>query len=281
MTKQPNKSDSLPKKFIQKLDTLKQSVSLSCNETQAMRERLVAYADMHVVPPRTNIASAFVFSYKSFYSRAFVAGLLIFILIITAATSVTYAAGNVLPGQPLYPIKVNVAEPIEGAVIAATGNTSELATWQNTLAERRIAEATTLASENMLATSTQAYLESQAEIHIARSEAYGAKLAAAGDVNEADAIRTDLEARLATHAKLLARIAPRLVAAGDATSTSQVATLLNDIRQTQGAISSGQDGEVSSVSSSSPVTASSTASTSPSSIRILKHRHNAISSELP
>jgi hypothetical protein len=231
-----NNTNNLPEKFTQNLSTLKQSLRLSPDESRMMRESLSAYADVHSASSVRSKPSPYISSFSFFYSRSFVASLLIFILILGTGTSVTYAAGNALPGQTLYPVKVDVAEPIEGAVIAATSGTTGSATWQNTLAERRITEATTLAAENDLSTSTQAYLENQTEIHVAQSDDDSAKLAAAGDISDANEVRSDLQARLAAHAELLAIIEPRLAALGDASTTSQVALLLNNVTEAQAAI---------------------------------------------
>jgi hypothetical protein len=259
--------DNLPEDFIQKLGSVKQWLRLSTSEAQSMRERLVAYADMHATPATSVVSPyAFHFSFRFFYSRAFVASALIFILIIGTGTSVTYAAGNSLPGQALYPVKVHVAEPIEGVVIAATGGTSGTANWQNTLAERRLTEASTLAAENKLASSTQTYLENQVALHVDQSNNDSAKLAAAGDTQAASDVRTNLEARLAAHAELLALIAPRLAAAGDATTTSQVALLLSDVGHEQEAVLFDRDGEAvvaSSTASSSSETGTSATTTIP------------------
>lgn len=67
---------------------------------------------------------------------------------------VAYAAEGTLPGDALYPVKVNVIEPAEGLLLA--GSPRAEAAWQLTLAERRVEEAATLASEGRLATSTEA-----------------------------------------------------------------------------------------------------------------------------
>ena len=259
-----NNSDNLPEKFIQKLSSLKHLLRLSTTEAHDMRERLIAYADMHAVgaPQARRVSSPYASTFNFFYSRAFVASLLIFILVLGTGTSVTYAAGNSLPGQPLYSVKVNVAEPIQGAVIAATSGTAGSATWENTLAERRITEATTLAAENNLSTSTQSYLQNQVTADVAQSNDDSAQLAAAGNTSAAYSVRTDLAARFAAHAELLAIIAPRMAAAGDATTTSQVATLLSDVSQVQASVLFDRDGGEGSGATTTVSTISSSSSAS-------------------
>ncbi|MDR3548674.1 MAG: hypothetical protein P4M11_10500 [Candidatus Pacebacteria bacterium] len=252
MTKNSLPNPALPERFIQALRKAPEILRLDNDEAQVMRERLIAYADLHeasagAAKPRQHSGltlSPWRFTSAVFYSRAFVAGILILVLVVGTGAGITYAAGNSLPGQPLYPIKVNVAEPIEGAVIATTKGTAAAATWQNTLAERRLTEATTLAAQNKLATSTQVYLEDQAAQHVAQSENDSSKLAAAGNAQAAASVRTDLAARLAAHAQLLAIIAPRLAEAGYATSTSQVIALLDNVNQAQATVSLNRDREV-------------------------------------
>lgn len=262
-------NQNVPDTFVQKLKKVGQLLRLTNTESQAMRERLSAYADLHAVnagapaarrtPGTRSVRSPY---FVFFTSRAFVASALILILILGSGASVTYAAGNSLPGQTLYPIKVDVDEPVQGAVIAATEGTEGTAEWQNTLAERRITEAATLAAEGKLASSTEQYLQNQAELHVAQSEDDSAQLAAAGNTNAADDVRTDLAARLAAHAQLLTLIDTRLAADGNATTTTQIATLLNSVNQDQGKVLFGREsgeGEAGITSSSSSQTNSTSA----------------------
>jgi hypothetical protein len=119
-----------------------------------------------------------------------------------------------------------VTEPIKTALITEP---VAQAKWQNALVQRRIAEASTLASQNKLATSTQEYLAQAAATHIALSEKTADALEATGDVNNALAIRSDLEAQLSGQVDVLSLIAPRIAAAGDATTTTAVIALVSSL----------------------------------------------------
>jgi hypothetical protein len=225
--------------FIHKLNALKH-VRLSSVQKDAMRSTLISYADMHEVQSNAPELSGLKASpYTAFFfSRAFISAALIIVLIVSSGVGVTYAAGNSLPGQPLYAIKVNVAEPIQGALItSATGK----ADWQNELAERRLAEATTLAADNNLSSSTQAYLAAQAALHIQESENDSAQLADNGQGDSALAVRSDLEARLGAHARLLALLDAHLAASGDATTSDEVALLLQKVSQDQTTVSMSRE----------------------------------------
>ena len=220
-------------KIISQLQKLK-GISLSTTEAQTMRENLSAYADLHAVtgvvasrkPSRFYNFSYLKLSHIKFsYARAIMAGVLILVLV-GGSAGVTYAAEGSLPGQPLYAIKVSIAEPIQGALITSTAGKAQ---WQNDLAERRLAEAATLASQNNLATSTQVYLQNAVASHVALAQQDADTLAASGNETAALSVRADLEAKLSAHADILTLIAPRLAAAGDATTTDAVIALLQNI----------------------------------------------------
>ncbi len=200
-------------------------VTLSKTEAHDMRERLIAYADMHAVPASTahNVSP---FSYLAMHLRASIAVALV-LLILVGGTGVTYAAQDSLPGQPLYAIKVDVTEPIQTALITAPVAKAQ---WQNTLAARRLAEASTLAARGDLATSTQQYLADAVATHVQLSERASDTLAASGNNTAALAARSDLEAQLSAHADVLALMTARFDASGEASSTTPVLAFLQDLQ---------------------------------------------------
>jgi hypothetical protein len=260
----PKEEKSFIHDHLQKWTTLKQTVRLSSAQKQAMHSTLSEYANLHSVTSSAIQTGSFTrLSFTTIiFSRAFVAGVLILMLVVGSGVGVTYAAGNSLPGQPLYAVKVDVAEPIQGALItSATGK----ADWQNELAERRLSEATTLAAQNDLASSTQTYLAEQASLHIAQSQQDSSMLAESGNTDAALAVRSDLEARLSAHSQLLALLDARLSANGDATTTSEVAQLLESVSQARVAVSLSR--EASEAALASGETSQSTGTTSPIAIR--------------
>jgi hypothetical protein len=78
-------------------------------------------------------------------------------VLILALTSggVAFAAEGTLPGDVLYPIKVSVLEPAQSTLAVSA---EAKANWNRTLAERRLDEATTLAAQGRLSTTTEAIL---------------------------------------------------------------------------------------------------------------------------
>jgi hypothetical protein len=211
-----------PENFIEPLRHL----TLSKTEAHDMRERLIAYADMHnVVTPLAQPSVFFTYIRTMQFSRGVsVASLMVVFLV--GSVGVSYAAENTLPGEPLYAVKVSIAEPLHTALITSP---SEKAEWENELAGRRLAEASTLASQNKLASSTQTYLAQAVAEHVANSEASTASIEASGDAPKALAIKSDLEAQLSAHVDVLALMTPRLVAEGDGTTTSAVLALAENV----------------------------------------------------
>lgn len=218
-----NNPDKKTIDFIQQLSKLQ----LSDTEAQDMRERLIAYADLHSVPGkvRNPVPSPFYWRLGSVLAAV--------VILIGGGVGVTNAAGNALPGQPFYQIKVSVIEPVQGALITSTEGKAQ---WENQIAERRLSEASTLAVQNKLSSSTSDYLATQVAIASDRSQAEANKLAASGNADQALAVRSDLEARLSAHAALLAVIAPRLAEAGDASTTAEVALLYQKVNAVRNSV---------------------------------------------
>jgi hypothetical protein len=260
-------------KIVDFLDALRH-VTLSKTEAQDMRERLAAYSDMHnaiSAPIRSPFFSYFsqtrsVFSRASFSRPLIAIGMVLVILVGT--TGVSYAAENSLPGQPLYAVKVSVVEPIQGALITQPVAKAQ---WQAELANRRLNEASTLAAQNNLGTSTQEYLANAANEHIALAQADASQLSASGNVDEALSVQSDLEAKLSAHVDFLSLITPRLKATGDATSTiASVTALLHVVNTDRGAIDESR--KVTELALDAETAASSTpesASTTPAEAKVI------------
>ena len=227
-------SEALAETFVSKLGQIK----LSPTEAQEMRERLIAYSNLHSVPEAVHAlpVRSIYFSYLTSSSRFLTASALI-ILILVSGTGVSYAAENTLPGQPLYGVKVAIVEPIQGALITTTAGQ---ANWQNELTERRLTEASTLAAQNNLSSSTQEYLAEAVSTHVALAQEDAASLADTGNGDAALAVRSDLDASLSAHADLLASVAPRLKAAGDINTSNAVVALLTTVQANQAQVDSSR-----------------------------------------
>ena len=205
------------------LNTLRH-LTLTKTEAQDMRERLISYSSLHDSIQKT--APVSIFSYFSFsnvtLSRPLIAGGLIAVLLV-GSTGVSYAAEDALPGEPLYAVKVAVVEPIQTALITEPVAKAQ---WQSELASRRLTEASTLAAQKKLATSTQEYIAQSVEQHVALAQEGADQLSSAGDDTAALTVQSDLEAKLTAHADVLSALTPRLKASGDATTTVVAVTAL-------------------------------------------------------
>jgi len=185
-----------------------------------MRDTLAAYAALHEI--QTELPARAVsfppLSHFLFGNARFGMGVLAFVLILLLGSgSVAYAAEGSLPGSPLYPVKVSIIEPVQGALIpSAAGRAS----WHADLASRRLEEATTLAAANQLDPATQNYLQEKFNTEVDTSNTDADALAASGDRNAALDVRSDLEARITAHAEILAVIRNHF----EATASSTLAT---------------------------------------------------------
>ncbi|MDP2648939.1 MAG: DUF5667 domain-containing protein [Patescibacteria group bacterium] len=136
-----------------------------------------------------------------FFSPRPVALTLVLILFASSA-GVTSAAEGSLPGDLLYPIKINVNEPVRGALALSS---EARADWASKVAGTRIREVATLAAEGRLdATTTaaaRASFESHAELAI---QSIGQEASTSPDGSAEDAIM--LESQLGEYERLLAEV---------------------------------------------------------------------------
>lgn len=123
---------------------------------------------------------------------------LIIALLLAGGTS--YAAESALPGNALYPVKVEVNERIAGLL-----NVSDeaKAQWHARLAERRIAETKDLADENALDPETKDALTRKIVTHVDNAIEYTRALDAGGKRDVADRVRTSVDTSLRTYDDIL------------------------------------------------------------------------------
>lgn len=134
---------------------------------------------------------------------------LIIALLLAGGTS--YAAESALPGNALYPVKVEVNERLAGLL-----NVSDeaKAQWQARLAERRIAETKDLADKNALDSETKDALTRRLITHVDNAIEYTRALDAGGKQDVANRVRTSVDDSLRTYDAVLR------TQAGDANSES-------------------------------------------------------------
>lgn len=222
--------DTRTKEYIDKLGALK----LSETSRERMKEGLVSYARFH--PAENKVSSPHSFGHKqasllatltrlavrighdnrsiqrvpqgtSLISRfrnskfAPMNALVIITLLVSGGTS--YAAAGSVPGDLLYPVKVEVNENIKSAL--AVSDSAE-AMLQTRLAKERLAEAETLAARGELNAETSAAIAARLKNHYYKAIAHSDTAAAEGDLSSAATVRASLEGILSTYASVLTRL---------------------------------------------------------------------------
>ncbi|MFA5131777.1 MAG: DUF5667 domain-containing protein [Candidatus Paceibacterota bacterium] len=130
--------------------------------------------------------------------RTYVLGLVIGSLVLSGGVSVF--ADDILPGDILYPIKVNV---VEGAHLAISFTTPTKAATEATLATRRLEEAEKLAAEGRLDLETEEQANIAFDAHIRKFNEHIETLQAEGNPKEVVEVGTFLQTRLAVHDAIL------------------------------------------------------------------------------
>lgn len=139
------------------------------------------------------------YSWFTFAHRPLAAAL---VLVLVFGSGVSYAAESALPGDALYTVKTYINEP---ARVALATNAEAKANIQIELAERRIDEAATLASEGRLDADTQTELATAFESHASAASEHIEKTDET-DSPAAAELASRFETRLAAHDEVLAEV---------------------------------------------------------------------------
>ena len=114
------------------------------------------------------------------------------LILILSGGGVVFASTDSLPDSPLYPIKVKIVEPIEGAILVSKKSKAE---YQSNLAEKRLIEAEILASRGKLSKDNEEKINNLLAKH---TEELNNTISAAAksEIDDVDTIITDFRARL-------------------------------------------------------------------------------------
>lgn len=183
-------------KFEDTLTKMGDGISLTHDERAKMDRVIREYVAMKPLTTPQITTTSLSYSWFSIAYRP-IAAALAFVMIF--GSGVSYAAEGALPGDALYSVKTHIIEP---AKVALATNAEAKAEVQIELAERRIEEATVLASEGRLDEETENELTAAFEAHAA---AVAENMAEAD--KEDDSASTELasrfETRLAAHENIL------------------------------------------------------------------------------
>jgi hypothetical protein len=150
------------------------------------------------------------------------------------AGGTTYASESALPGQPLYTVKVRVAEPLELALANSAEEKGEL---HSKLAERRLEEAAKLAVNQSLDGATAVFLEQKFSQHVDGTLAAADAVQAEGKADASLTLRSDLEARLVAHADILDLVEDHLENEGATVARASTQSVLDTVKLRQEVVS--------------------------------------------
>lgn len=198
------------KETTEYLEKLK-NIMLAPDARETMQAHLSEYADFHKAPGGVRVGGTvrsiervpegtFITRLKAL-KLTYMTALILIVLMIGGGTS--YAAQGSVPGDVLYPIKVEVNENIESAFAFSHSQEAQL---QADLLAERLKEAETLHAKGELNATVSADLKSRIEEHFKEAVNENTKAEADGDVETAVAVRASLKATLATYAEIFARV---------------------------------------------------------------------------
>src|SRR3989338_427037 len=120
-----------------------------------------------------------------------------------AGGGISMAAEGALPGDLLYPVKVNINEEVRSTL---TFSEEAVANWEARRAERSLEEAQKLAAKGEVKEEIRIKLEERFEAHADRVEARIEEIQARGNINAAADIASNFETSLKAHERILAEI---------------------------------------------------------------------------
>ncbi len=143
----------------------------------------------------------FIKNYKFLYKPMM--ALAVLVVTVMAGGGVSLAAENALPGDVLYPVKVEVNEEFRSMLAFSQEAKAE---WKVQQTGRRLQEAEKLAVKGEFGSETAAKVDAKFEQHTQKLSEIASKLEAKGNVEAAAAIHSSLEAILEAHERILAAL---------------------------------------------------------------------------
>ncbi|MDX1608334.1 MAG: hypothetical protein R3251_03940 [Candidatus Spechtbacterales bacterium] len=196
------------KHFFKSLKKLKK-VSMTENEKLYRKEQLLQF--MQKNPVKDTAHARHQLSKRGYLFGALqlipqtkpMAALLIIALLFSFGGGTSLAANDALPGDALYPVKVNINERVEGIFAF---NEEAKAEFHLEKAELRLREAEELAEKNEANESNIIKVEYGLEKHIERLEKRADKFEEKGNKAKAEELRARLEAMLEVHTEFLSAL---------------------------------------------------------------------------
>ncbi len=189
--------------FFKQLNTEAQNIRMTHAERSLMKERLLA--EMHGLTPSPFATPS---PYFSFVMPAWPVGrprvmvpALVLVLIVVGGGA-AYAAEGALPGDLLYPVKVNINEPVRSALAFSDESKADV---HAALAVRRMQEAETLAADGQLTVAAKAELATNFDAQASEVQRIAAVVEEKDPVAAAD-ISARFASNVAAHGAVIARL---------------------------------------------------------------------------
>lgn len=204
------------KRFAQQFKKQSDTVRLRAAERRDLKDRLVAYMEYHPLPKtmavekkteRISSESFTVFSFNTFEFRSLLGTFAVLTLII-----VPIVAERTVPGDVLYPVKVNFNEEVRATLTVSPYAKLE---WETERLNRRIAEARLLASEGKLTEEVEAGVAAAVKQHSDAAQEEIASLRES-DQDEAAIAEIAFESALVVQAEVLEKELAKEVEAKEA-----------------------------------------------------------------
>ncbi len=181
------------------IDELK-SIKMTSSEKELVLSSILKSSPKIVKPIKSTWVS---FSFMALLERnRLVYYIIIPLIIVLSGGGVVFASADSLPNGILYPVKVKILEPVEGALIFSQ---TAKAKHESNLAKRRLIEAETLAEAGKLDISTEDKINILLENHTnALNKALDkAVVEDINSKNETEDISTNFRAEMNAHARIL------------------------------------------------------------------------------
>lgn len=198
------------KEYLEKWQNLK----LSDSARARMEKELAEYARFHGVrvtddsrsiEQAPTLGASYISRLFNLNSKSMTAFIVTLALLIGGGTS--YAAEGAVPGDLLYPIKVEVNENIKSALAVSAEAEARL---QARLAQERLEEAEKLAARGELSADASANLSTRLKTHYNYATIESDKAEARGDFESAATVRASLEGTFRTYADILSDLNVRV-----------------------------------------------------------------------
>ena len=199
--------EKLTKEYFEKWHSLK----LREASRTRLHDELLSYARFHPTGEDVRVIgenrSIYVPQNTSFITKLYtlritrMTAFLLIALLISGGTS--FAAESAIPGDILYPIKVEVNENIQSAF--ALSDKSE-ATLQTHLAEKRLEEASLLAEQGALDADVSTEISARLAKHYNKAREHSDRSETEGDIETSATVRASLEGSFRTYADVLSRL---------------------------------------------------------------------------